>query len=132
PAPAAPPTPSARWVAIGPKSLPTGAQPSGFGASEPRRFPHVRLSVFPDGGIARLRVAGRVVPDPRGLEALTIDLASQEYGGAVVASSDDFYTTASMLNRPGRARSMGEGWEARRRRDGGGAHGVFALAVPRR
>jgi allantoicase len=46
-----------------------------------------------------------VVPDPRGLGALTVDLASQEYGGAVVASSDDFYTAASMLNRPGRARS---------------------------
>ena len=46
-----------------------------------------------------------MVPDQRGLEGLTVDLASQEYGGAVVASSDDFYTAASMLNRPGRARS---------------------------
>jgi allantoicase len=75
-------------------------------------------------------VAGHGVPDPRGLEALTIDLASQEYGGAVVASSDDFYTTATMLNRPGRARSMGEGWETRRRRDGGCDHVVFRLAFP--
>jgi allantoicase len=73
-------------------------------------------------------VAGRVVPDPRGLEALTIDLASQQYGGAIVASSDDFYTAASMLNRPGRARSMGEGWETRRRRDAGYDHVVFRLA----
>jgi allantoicase len=75
-------------------------------------------------------VVGRVVPDPRGLEALTIDLASQQYGGAVVASSDDFYTAASMLNRPGRARSMGEGWETRRRRDAGCDHVVFRLAFP--
>src|SRR5262249_25565049 len=55
----------------------------------------------------------------------------QEYGGAVVASSDDFYTAASMLNRPRRARSMGEGWEARRRRGGGFDHVVFRLPVPR-
>jgi allantoicase len=117
-------------VTIVPKSPLRGNEHNVFEASDPRRFTHVRLSIFPDGGIARLRVAGRVVPDPRGLEALTIDLASQEYGGAVVASSDDFYTAASMLNRPGRARSMGEGWEARRRRDGGCDHVVFRLAFP--
>jgi allantoicase len=69
--------------------------------------------------VARLRLLGQVVPDPRGLERLTIDLASQEYGGLVVASSDDFYTAAQTLNRPDRARSMGEGWETRRRRDDG-------------
>ena len=128
PGPADLTSPAARWVTIVSKSPLRGDAHNAFEASDPRRFTHVRLSIFPDGGIARLRVAGRVVPDPRGLEALTIDLASQEYGGAVVASSDDFYTTASMLNRPGRARSMGEGWEARRRRDGGCDHVVFRLA----
>jgi allantoicase len=122
--------PAAPWVTIVPKSPLRGDQHNVFDVSDPRRFTHVRLSVFPDGGIARLRVAGQVVPDPRGLEALTIDLASQEYGGAVVASSDDFYTTASMLNRPDRARSMGEGWETRRRRDSGHDYVVFRLAFP--
>jgi allantoicase len=117
-------------VTIVPKSPLRGDEHNVFKASDPHRFTHVRLSAFPDGGIARLRVAGRVVPDPRGLEALTIDLASQEYGGAVVASSDDFYTAASMLNRPGRARSMGEGWETQRRRDDGYDHVVFRLAFP--
>ena len=89
--------------------------------------PAVRL---PGWRIARLRVLGQVVPDPRGLEELTIDLASQDYGGAVVASSDDFYTSASHLVRPDRARTMGEGWETRRRRDGGHDHVVFRLAFP--
>jgi allantoicase len=121
-------SPATRWVTIVPKSPLRGDEHNVFEASDPRRFTHVRLSIFPDGGIARLRVAGWVVPDPRGLEALTIDLASQEYGGAVVASSDNFYTAASMLNRPGRARSMGEGWETRRRREGGCDHAVFRLA----
>jgi allantoicase len=122
--------PATQWVTIVPGSPLRGDARNVFEASDPRRFTHVRLSILPDGGVARLRVAGRVVPDPRGLEALTIDLASQQYGGAVVASSDDFYTAASMLNRPGRARSMGEGWEARRRRDGGHDHVVFRLAFP--
>src|SRR4029077_2881489 len=76
----------------------------------------------------RLRVHGEVVPDPRGLEELTIDLASQQYGGGGVASSDDFYTSASTLNRPDRARTMGEGWETQRRRDAGNDFAVFRLA----
>jgi allantoicase len=123
-------SPATPWVTIVPQSPLRGDEHNVFEVSDLRRFTHVRLSAFPDGGIARLRVAGRVVPDPRGLEELTVDLASQEYGGAVVASSDDFYTAASMLNRPGRARSMGEGWETQRRRDDGFDHVVFRLAFP--
>jgi allantoicase len=130
PGPAELTSPATPWVTIVPRSPLRGDEHNVFEASDPRRFTHVRLSIFPDGGIARLRVAGRVVPDPRGLEALTVDLASQEYGGAVIASSDDFYTAASMLNRPGPARSMGEGWETRRRRHGGCDHVVFRLAFP--
>jgi allantoicase len=78
--------------------------------------------------VARLRVNGQVIPDPRELDGLSIDLASQRYGGSVVASSDDFYTAASHLNRPDQARTMGEGWETRRRRDSGHDFAVFRLA----
>ncbi len=83
--------------------------------------------MYPDGGVARLRVHGQALPDPRGLEDLTIDLVSQRYGGAVVASSDDYFSAAAALNRPGLARSMGEGWETRRRRDAGNDFVVFRL-----
>ncbi|HLK78898.1 MAG TPA: allantoicase [Streptosporangiaceae bacterium] len=101
-----------------------------FPVTDPRRFTHLRLNAYPDGGIARLRVLGHVVPDPRGLEDLTIDLASQRYGAVVLAASDAFYTDAAHLIRPGQARTMGEGWETRRRRDEGHDHVVFGLAVP--
>jgi allantoicase len=115
------------WAEIVPRAALRGDARSSFAVADPRRFTHVRLSVFPDGGVARLRVLGQVVPDARGLERLTIDLASQEYGGLVVASSDDFYTAAQTLNRPGRARSMGEGWETRRRRDDGHDFAIVRL-----
>jgi allantoicase len=118
------------WEQIVPRSALTGNCHNVFRVTDGRRFTHLRLSAYPDGGIARLRVLGLVVPDPRGLEDLTIDLASQEYGGAVVASSDDFYTSAGHLIRPDRARTMGEGWETRRRRDGGHDHVVLRLAFP--
>ena len=116
------------WVEIVPRSALRGNQQNVFAVTDARRFTHVRLSVFPDGGVARLRVNGRVIPDPRQLDGVTVDLASQQYGGMVVASSDDFYTSAGLLIRPDRARTMGEGWETRRRRDAGHDSVVFRLA----
>jgi allantoicase len=116
------------WAEIVPRSALRADEQNLFAVTDPRRFTHVRLSAFPDGGVARLRVLGQPVPDPRGIDELTVDLLRQAYGGLVVASSDDFYTAASMLNRPGRARSMGEGWETRRRRDAGHDFVVFRLA----
>ena len=118
------------WEQIVPRSALAGDSHNVFRVTDGRRFTHLRLSAYPDGGIARLRVLGQVVPDPRGLEDLTFDLASQEYGGAVVASSDDFYTSAGHLIRPDRARTMGEGWETRRRRDSSHDHVVLRLAFP--
>jgi len=120
--------PSAGWEQIVANTAVTGDCHNVFEVTDQRRFTHIRLSAYPDGGIARFRVYGDVVPDPRGLDELTIDLASQEYGGAIVASSDDFYTSASTLNRPDRARTMGEGWETRRRRGAGHDFAVFRLA----
>jgi allantoicase len=122
--------PATCWHEIVEMSAITGDSHNSFAVTDKHRFTHVRLSAYPDGGIARLRVFGQIVPDPRGLEDLTIDLASQAYGGMVVASSDDFYTSASHLNRPDQARTMGEGWETQRRRDGGHDHVIFRLAFP--
>lgn len=121
--------PNTEWIEIVPHTPLRGDAHNTFPASDSRRFTHVRLSTFPDGGVARLRVLGRVVPDPRPFDGLTIDLASQQHGGAVVASSDGFYTSAHVLNRPDRARTMGEGWETRRRRDTGHDYVVIELAL---
>ena len=118
---------AADWIEIVPRSPLRGGCENIFAVTDPRRFTHVRLAVYPDGGVARLRVHGQALPDPRGLEDLTIDMVSQRYGGAVVASSDDYFSAAAALNRPGLARSMGEGWETRRRRDAGNDFVVFRL-----
>ena len=120
------------WIEIVPRSPLKGDTHNRFEVSDQRRFTHIRLSAFPDGGIARLRVFGHVVVDPRLFDGLAIDLASQDHGGQVVTSSDGFYTSASMLNRPDKARNMGDGWETRRRRDNGNDHALFRLALPGR
>jgi allantoicase len=112
---------SARWVEIVARSPLTGDAQHTFvvPASSRRRYSHVRLRIFPDGGVARLRVHGVVVPDPALLEGLTFDLAALENGGDVVACSDRFYSAPRNAISPGLSRVMGEGWETRRRRAAG-------------
>jgi allantoicase len=100
-----------------------------FAVTSERRVTHVRLRIFPDGGVARLRVHGEALPDPRLLDALgTVDLAAIENGGRVVGCSNLFYSSPNNLLVPGPPRSMGEGWETARRRDDGNDWVEVALA----
>ena len=101
-------------------AIPGGGSGAGADPAGQRRVTHVRLRIFPDGGVARLRVHGEAVPDPRLLDALgTVDLAALENGSRVVDCSNAFYGSANNLLVPGPARNMGEGWENARRRDEG-------------
>jgi allantoicase len=93
-----------------------------------RRVTHVRLNIHPDGGVARLRVHGTVLPDPRLLDAGAVDLAALENGGRVTGVSNEFYGRPAQLIAPGLARSMGEGWETSRRRGSGNDWVEIALA----
>lgn len=124
----------APWQALVARSPVGGDAVTEFPVTDPRRFTHVRLSIYPDGGVARLRVYGAPVADPALLTG-TVDLAAAENGGAVVDCSDAFYGSPTQLLLPDRARTMGEGWENARRRSGGNDHVTVALAaggVPRR
>jgi len=81
---------------------------------------HLRLRIYPDGGVARLRVHGEVVPDWNRLRRSgDVDLAAVENGGTVVSCSDMFYGSRHNLIMPGDATHMGDGWETKRRRGGG-------------
>jgi allantoicase len=108
----------ADWTTLVPRSAVAGDARNQFDVTAGRRFTHVRLTIFPDGGVARLRVYGEPVPDPRLLPA-AIDLAAVENGAAVTGCSNMFYSSPGNLLMPGPARTMGEGWETSRRRDQG-------------
>src|SRR6266540_2668742 len=126
------PTPAeleqADWVTLVPRSDVQGDSPNRFGVEVAQRFTHVRLCMYPDGGIARLRVHGEVVPDPRYLTSGVVDLAALEHGGTVSGCSNMFYSSPTNLISPGLARLMGEGWETARRRDDGNDWVEFRLA----
>lgn len=110
---------SGDWVEILPRvPLRPGAQ-NLFGVMNQTAWTHIRLNIYPDGGVARLRVYGDVAVDWRVLPDEDIDLACLRYGGKAVACSDRFFSPVENLILPGEAHHMGEGWETRRRRGPG-------------
>ncbi|MEP6493292.1 MAG: allantoicase [bacterium] len=85
-----------------------------------KRVTHVRLNIFPDGGVARLRLHGDVHPDPHVFAPeRDVDLAAMTNAGFVVACSDMHYGHRQNLILPGRSTHMGDGWETKRRRGPG-------------
>jgi allantoicase len=121
---------AARWTEIVPRSPLKGDTPHVFEVPPGQRYSHVRLKIYPDGGVARLRVHGVVIPDPALLEGLTFDLAALENGGDIRACSDRFYSSPRNAISPGLSRVMGEGWETRRRRSPGNEWLIAGFAAP--
>ena len=116
------------WEPLLPESGLDGDARNAFGVESSRRVTHVRLTIHPDGGVARLRVHGTPVADPRPLDAGPVDLAALENGAAVTGCSNEFYSKPAQLISPGLARSMGEGWETARRRQPGNEWVAVRLA----
>jgi len=112
---------STDWTPALDKMRLEGGRSNVFDVTSSQRVTHVRLNIFPDGGVARLRVYGEVTPDFAKLKASVepVDLASVVHGGRVVASSDEFFGHQQNLIMPGRPINMGGGWETRRRRGPG-------------
>ncbi|MCH8135909.1 MAG: allantoicase [Proteobacteria bacterium] len=86
----------------------------------------LRLNIFPDGGIARLRVYGEVKPEPSDEEGM-LDLIALRHGGRALACSDEHYGSMHNLNLPGRGINMGDGWETARRRGPGNDWVILVL-----
>lgn len=97
-----------------------------FEVASDQRVTHVRLSIHPDGGVARFRVHGEPRPEP---QVGSVDLAS---GGTIVDCSNRFYSAPENLLKPGPPTHMGDGWENARRRDDGNDYVVVDLAAPGR
>jgi allantoicase len=91
---------------------------------------HLRLRIFPDGGVARLRAYGDVAADWDRLRRQgDVDLAAAANGGVVVACSDMFFGSRHNLIMPGDATHMGDGWETKRRRGPGHDWTLIRLAA---
>ena len=123
------------WIELAPRTRLDGGAHNYIPVSDgvhDRPFTHVRITIHPDGGVARLRLHGTFVCDvsdciQRGELA---DLACVTNGARAVASSDDYFSEMGNLILPGPSRNMGEGWETRRRRGPGHDWIVIQLGMP--
>ena len=120
------------WTTILAKTPLRGNGDNLFQIADRRPWTHLRLSIYPDGGVARLRVFGEVAMDWEKVAAgkKVIDLALITNGGLFLGASDLHYGTRGALIMPGRAINMGDGWETRRRRGPGHDWAIVRLGTP--
>jgi allantoicase len=120
------------WTTILEKRALEGNSGNLLAVTNDRPWTHVRLNIFPDGGVARLRVYGDAEIDWTRLAGSrrVLDLASILNGGLVLAASDMHFGAKDNMIMPGRARNMGDGWETRRRRGPGHDWAVVRLGAP--
>jgi allantoicase len=111
---------SIEWKEILPKShLDAGSQ-NFYESHSNDVFTHIRLHIYPDGGVARLRVYGVVFKNWHAVNAdEEIDLAAAINGGNAIACNDMFFSAMGNLIMPGRGVNMGDGWETKRNRTPG-------------
>lgn len=84
-----------------------------------QNYTHFRLRMYPDGGIARFRLYGVVLPVPPKDKCEILDFALVKNGGVAVQVSDQHFGSADNLLLPGRGHDMSDGWETKRSRTPG-------------
>jgi len=118
------------WTEILSKSTIVPNSQNLFDCTSDREWTHLRLKMYPDGGIARFRAYGDAVVQAKNfVDGELIDLASVVNGGQGIDASDCFFSSPSNLIMPGRGVNMGDGWETKRRRDHGNDWATIKLGV---
>ena len=124
------PTKDSNWFEILSKSSLKGDSSNKFKIQSKTKINYIKLQIFPDGGVARLRLLGEVKLnwDSHNKNGL-IELSSLKLGGAIVAFNNAHYGDVSALLSDGRGKTMGDGWETRRRREPGHDWIIIKLAT---
>jgi allantoicase len=119
------------WHELLPRTDLSGNSRHYFEISNRQRWTHVRLHIYPDGGVARLRLYGVASFDWSRVPAgELIDLVAMQHGGRALATNDMHYGHMSNLLAPGDGLNMGDGWETRRRREPGNDWVILKLGHP--
>lgn len=119
------------WTEILPKTELKGNSDNLFPVRSDKTYDCLRLNIYPDGGVARLRVFGEVSPDWSKVSRKSlVDLVAVQNGGLPLLASDMHYSHPQNLIMPGRAKNMGDGWETKRRRGPGWDWTILKLGAP--
>ena len=124
------PDETTEWAEIVPKRVLDADSHNFFEVASSKHFNHLRLHIYPDGGVARLRVYGQPQSawqrqDPDGVH----ELSAITNGGQIIGYNDAHYGNPWVILAPGRGTDMGDGWETRRRREPGNDWIVVALGA---
>jgi allantoicase len=120
-----------KWTELLPHTALKGDSHHYFKFDDPGVWTHIRLNIYPDGGIARLRVYGVAHYDwSQDSPGEWVDLAAMTRGGRALSCNDMHYGHMSNLIAPGRGVNMGDGWETRRRREAGNDWVILKLGHP--
>jgi len=105
------------WTEILSKSALEPGSQNFYAVDSKEGWTHLKLHIYPDGGVARLKVYGSVSKDwslhPKDE---VIDLAAAINGGKALTCNDMFFSSKDNINMPGRGVNMGDGWETKRNR----------------
>ena len=122
---------SSVWEEIISKKTLHGDESHNFISNNKNIFNWVKLKIYPDGGVARLRLWGNVFNDwEKFSKVKNYELSSLYYGGKILSYNNAHYGDVSALLAKGRGKNMGDGWETRRRRKPGNDWIVIELGTP--
>lgn len=122
---------SLKWQELLPRQMLQPGSQNFFDGFQPQEGTHVRLNIYPDGGVARFRVYGDpTLVDPSQIGNKRIDLVGLRNGGKAIACSDMFFSSMNNIIYPMRGQDMGDGWETKRRRSPGHDWIILQLARP--
>jgi len=122
------PEKNAKWQTILPITKLKGDSPNFLPVTAEGAFTHLRLNIYPDGGVARLRAYGRVFKDwSKVKKTERVDLLAMQNGGRFLVGSDAHYGSPTNIMKPNKGINMGDAWETRRRREPGFDWAIFEL-----
>jgi len=125
------PTESTVWTELVPAVNLAGDSHHLLKTTSKTAWTHIRLNIFPDGGVARLRVYGSVFKNwDEADHRQDYDLLAMENGGRGIIANDEHFGVLSNITLPGKGLNMGDGWETRRRREPGNDWAILELGHP--
>ena len=110
------PDKKAKWKLILNKKKTKPSSNNIFNIKNKSVFSHIKLNIFPDGGVARLRVYGKIVINKTQFKKKIINLSALSNGASIIACNNEHFGKAENILAPGNSKNMGDGWETRRSR----------------
>jgi len=110
------PNNKSRWITILNKKKLGSNKNHNFNIKNKSIFTHIKLNIYPDGGVARLRIFGEIEMKNVNFGSKMINLCSMLNGASIIGCNNEHFGRAENILAPGKGKNMGDGWETRRSR----------------